>query len=376
MKFKNLKTGRVYDLRDGVVVNGFCNHKACHDCPIWDKDTGESCVGKIYQAPYDIAQKMGYEVLEQDYVTWIRVCDNQVDVAGERLSTSGLYGLATLLTGKRFLIDDGLVKIVTAEVRGQGEIKTLYALVAIEPTPETERLREALESNSPPGFLVSYLAKSEICSICENPTFKGRENDKCHHIVGQEYDGKKCVRILDGVSELMDWGFEGWLASEYRDGMVKKIGMEEKEDMEDKTELLPENKAEDTLSTEDSAEDIERFKAELKQKSLRDWTLGELQKFCQNTQMCSQECPFTNLCDQVWVDSKVPGEWRLGSQFKEQDRNDAHKVMEIFGCDGRLKRRGKALLFNGTIINYWLFPGLADGEEVWLKEILEDRDAD
>ena len=66
MKFKNPKTGRAYDLRDGVVVSGFCNHRACKDCPIYNKDTGKSCVDRIYEAPYDTAYKMGYEVLEQD----------------------------------------------------------------------------------------------------------------------------------------------------------------------------------------------------------------------------------------------------------------------------------------------------------------------
>ena len=358
MKFKNPKTGRAYDLRDGVVVSGFCNHRACKDCPIYNKDTGKSCVDRIYEAPYDTAYKMGYEVLEQDFVTWVRVCDNQVDTAGERLSTSGLYRLTTLLTGKRLLIDDGKVEIITTEVKEQGEVKTLYALVAIEPTPGTEKLREALESDSPPGFLVSYLVKSQICSICEKDFF----TDKCHHMVGQEYDGKTCVRILDEVVEIVDWGFEGWTAGEYRKEKVKTTGVEEKMD-------------ERNIELEDKEEDIEQFKTELRQKPRRDWTLGELQKFCQNTQMCSQECPFWKLCDRSWEDS-VPGDWRLGSQFREQDRNDAHKVVEIFGCTGRLKRQGRALTFNGTPINHLLFPGLADGEEIWLKEILEEEYAD
>ena len=366
MKFKNPKTGEVYDLRDGVVVSGFCNHRACKDCPLWNKDTAESCVKRIYEAPYDTTHKMGYEVLEQDYVTWVRVCDDQVDVTGERLSTSGLYRLATLLTGKRFLIDDGKVEIITTEVKEQGEVKTLYALVAIEPTPGTEKLREALESDSPPGFLVSYLVKSQICSICEKDFF----TDKCHHMVGQEYDGKTCVRILDEVVEIVDWGFEGWTAGEYRKEKVKTTGVEKKMEKEEKMD----ERNNEVL--ENKEEDIERFRMELRQKPHRDWTLGELQKFCQNTQHCSQECPFTSLCDQVWVGFKVPGDWRLESQFTEQDRNDAHKVVEIFGCNGRLKRQGKALLFNGTSINHLLFPGLADGEEVWLKEILEEEYAD
>ena len=220
MKFKNLKTERVYDLRDGVVVSGFCNHRACKDCPIYNKDTGKSCVGKIYETPYEVARKMGYKVLEQGYVIWVRVCDDQVDTAGERLSTSGLYELGIQLTGKRFIIDDGQVKIVTTKVKRQGEVKTLYALVAIEPTPGTEKLREALKSDSPPGFLVSYLVKSQICSICEKEFFTG----KCHHVVGQEYDGKTCVRILSGVTEILDWGFGSWTAGKYREEKEKTIG--------------------------------------------------------------------------------------------------------------------------------------------------------
>lgn len=385
MKFKNPKTGRIYDLRKGAILSGFCEGLACGDCPLWDKNTGESCVKEIYKTPHGVAHKMGYEVLEEDFVTWVRVCDNQVDVMGEQLSTSGLYQLQTLLTGKSFLIDGGQVKIITAKVEKQiittkveeqEWVMTLYALVAIEPTPGTKKLREALTSNSPPGFLVSYLAKSRICSICENSVFGGSKNDKCHHIVGQEYDGETCTAILSGVSEILDWGFEGWLESKYREGKVKMTKVEnwvEKEDpMEDSpVESSPmEDKPLEDGFMENEEENIEQFKVELKQKPVRDWTLGELRKFCQNTQMCSQECPFVTLCDRSW-ETEVPGDWQLGSQFREQDQNDAHKVMEIFGCDGRLKRRGKVLLFNGTTINYRLFPGLADGEEVGLKEILE-----
>ena len=358
MKFKNPKTGEVYDLRDGVVTSGFCNRRKCKDCPLWNKDTAESCVKRIYEAPYDTAHKMGYEVLEQDYVTWVRVCDDQVDVTGERLSTLGLYGLGVRLTGKRLLIDDGKVEIITTEVKEQGEVKTLYALVAIEPTPGTEKLREALESDSPPGFLVSYLVKSQICSICEKDFF----TDKCHHMVGQEYDGKTCVRILDEVVEIVDWGFEGWTAGEYRKEKVKMTGVKEKMD-------------ERNIELEDKEDDLEQFKTELRQKPRRDWTLGELQKFCQNTQMCSQECPFWKLCDRSWEDN-VPGDWRLGSQFREQDRNDAHKIMEIFEGGGKVRRKGRSLLFNGIVINPRLFPGLVDGEEVRLKEILEEEYAD
>lgn len=119
--------------------------------------------------------------------------------------------------------------------------------------------------------------------------------------------------------------------------------------------------------------DLERFKAELKQKPCRDWTLGELQKFCQNTKMCSQECPVVVLCDKFW-DYIIPGDWKLPSTFTERDRNDAYKVREMFCRDGRLCRQGEILTFNGTVINNALFPGLADGEQTCLKEILEEEE--
>ena len=102
---------------------------------------------------------------------------------------------------------------------------------------------------------------------------------------------------------------------------------------------------------------------------------GELQKFCQNTKMCSQECPFVNLCDKIW-EYNIPSDWKLASIFTEQDRNDAHKVREMFCRDGRLYRQGKILTFSGTAINNTLFPGLADGEQTCLKEILEGEHAD
>lgn len=78
------------------------------------------------------------------------------------------------------------------------------------------------------------------------------------------------------------------------------------------------------LPLEENPKDLERFKAELKQKPCRDWTLGELQKFCQNTNMCSQECPVVDLCDKFW-DYIIPGDWKLPSTFTERDRNDAYE---------------------------------------------------
>lgn len=132
------------------------------------------------------------------------------------------------------------------------------------------------------------------------------------------------------------------------------------------------------LPVVEDSKDIKRFKAELKQKPCRDWTLGELQKFCQNTKMCSQECPVVDLCNKIWDDiiPSIPGDWKLASTFTERDRNDAYKVREMFCRDGRLYRQGKILTFNGTVINNALFPGLADGEQTCLKEILEEKDTD
>ena len=129
------------------------------------------------------------------------------------------------------------------------------------------------------------------------------------------------------------------------------------------------------LPLEEDPKNLDQFKTELKQKPRRDWTLGELQKFCYNTDMCSQECPFVDLCDKFWNDV-APGSWRVASIFTERDRNDAHKVREMFGRDGILCRRGKYLTFNGTTINNTLFPGLADGEVTRLEEILEEEYAD
>ena len=82
-----------------------------------------------------------------------------------------------------------------------------------------------------------------------------------------------------------------------------------------------------------------------------------------------------DLCDKFW-EYNIPSDWKLASIFTERDRNDARKVKEMFCRDGRLYRQGKILTFSGTAINNTLFPGLADGEQTCLREILEEKDAD
>ena len=67
MKFRNPKTGAIYDFENrDCVTSGFCRGIYCQDCPI-QKNRGEmGCDDYVLSHPNTAARLMGYEVIEDD----------------------------------------------------------------------------------------------------------------------------------------------------------------------------------------------------------------------------------------------------------------------------------------------------------------------
>lgn len=64
MKFKNPKTGEIYDVQDSCVDAGFCRDvPSCRDCPINRANSGETCANWVHNHPKLAAYLMGYEVV-------------------------------------------------------------------------------------------------------------------------------------------------------------------------------------------------------------------------------------------------------------------------------------------------------------------------
>ena len=62
MKFRNAKTGEVFDVRTGV--ERFCYGKECDTCPMYNRCPNDFCSEWAVDHPHEAARLMGYEVLE------------------------------------------------------------------------------------------------------------------------------------------------------------------------------------------------------------------------------------------------------------------------------------------------------------------------
>ena len=69
MKFRNKKTGEIYDIGDGesgVIAAGFCGDKYCRICPLGEINKRVLCTRWAVRHPYRAAKLMGYEVLTDE----------------------------------------------------------------------------------------------------------------------------------------------------------------------------------------------------------------------------------------------------------------------------------------------------------------------
>lgn len=66
MKFRNLKTGEIYDMTDrDCSSSGFCREILCSDCPIIKRRGGLSCRDWVLTHANMAARLMGCEVVEE-----------------------------------------------------------------------------------------------------------------------------------------------------------------------------------------------------------------------------------------------------------------------------------------------------------------------
>lgn len=113
-------------------------------------------------------------------------------------------------------------------------------------------------------------------------------------------------------------------------------------------------------------------------KPLKDWTLEEVEKVCNDLKEDCTDCPFfdVNFCKvcgqpRFWDLSKKP-------RFTQKDIDDAKMIRAVFGMNGTIKRYNKAmtepystLVFNNIYINEVMLPSIKEGQEYSLDEIIE-----
>ena len=118
--------------------------------------------------------------------------------------------------------------------------------------------------------------------------------------------------------------------------------------------------------------EIDQVKEANMDKPLRDWTLGEVQKYCRSVgcetcRLKKGDCPI-NSSPNIWDLSEKP-------RFTQQEVEDAKTIRHVFGRDGIIKRtpnlgERSTLLFDHLYINPDLFPSIKAGQEHTLDEII------
>lgn len=66
MKFRNPRTGEVYNVVDSCNNSGFCSDYECHSCPMCYKAPYLACSEFVNLHPREAASLFGYEVIEDD----------------------------------------------------------------------------------------------------------------------------------------------------------------------------------------------------------------------------------------------------------------------------------------------------------------------
>lgn len=142
-------------------------------------------------------------------------------------------------------------------------------------------------------------------------------------------------------------------------------------------EVIPEP-GDDTISLDTIVETFNQIGKEANMdKPLKDWTLEEVEKVCNDLKEDCTDCPFfdVNFCKvcgqpRFWDLSKKP-------RFTQQDIEDAKMIRAVFGKNGTVKRYDKAttepystLAFNNLYINENMLPSIKEGQEYSLDEII------
>ena len=204
---------------------------------------------------------------EEIYTFSVVLCDNEVDRDFECFTTKALEQMAALFVGKTGILDhdhssrNQSARIYATQVRTFLEKRTtrgeVYAqLVAEAYIPrgaETDALIESIESGIRKEVSVGCAVAKRTCSIC------GQE--ACSHLRGRMYDGKRCVRILDDVTDAYEFSFVA-VPAQRAAGVVKQFSRAEEKEVHSVYDILKRLETEESVTV--SGGELEQLREELK----------------------------------------------------------------------------------------------------------------
>lgn len=178
------------------------------------------------------------------YAFNLALCNNDVDRDNEKFSTEALEELSHLFLGRTGIKDhsmkssdqtariyDTWVEKIDGKKTADGE--DFYCLMAkayMVRNCENENLITEIEAGIKKEVSVSCSMGKSICSVCG----KDRRQEKCEHIPGRTYNGKKAFVILSDARDAYEFSFVA-VPAQREAGVTKTFKISEKEalDMEE-----------------------------------------------------------------------------------------------------------------------------------------------
>lgn len=173
---------------------------------------------------------------DEVYAFGVRLCDNEIDRDGERFTEETLKGLAELFVGKSGVFDHQWsakgqaariyrTELVREEdqVTGMGDVSCYLKGYAYMLRTEGNRdLIAEIEGGIKKEVSVGCAVARRVCSIC------GGEPGTCGHVMGEDYEGKRCcVELLD-ATDAYEWSFVA-VPAQRKAGVVKGLACGEEE---------------------------------------------------------------------------------------------------------------------------------------------------
>lgn len=141
------------------------------------------------------------------------LCDNDIDRDFERFSEESLKTLERLFVGKTGILNHSMksedqscrtykTQLITDPEKKTVDGKPYTYLKAWCYTVRSEKndaLIRDIESGIKKEVSISCSSTARICSVCNE--------QNCNHIAGRKYNGKKCVKTIDGITDAYEWSF-------------------------------------------------------------------------------------------------------------------------------------------------------------------------
>lgn len=170
----------------------------------------------------DLINKLAVSPLDESevYTFKVKLCDNDVDRVGDKMTDQFLNEVANSVVGVTGLLDH--------DWSANNQFTRMYAAEVVESPTELTKLGEprkyvlgrAYTLNKYTDFIdkinsgllkeasISFKSEGDTCSICGSPMEKSDSDIGCcknGHVAGEVYDGHLCYNKLNHLKDVLEW---------------------------------------------------------------------------------------------------------------------------------------------------------------------------